>query len=239
MRKRSLPAGLRRQVLAEGDFWCVYCDFIGSEVDHVIPVSRGGSDARTNLVVACWRCNREKLTFTPDEWKEWRIASGRSWPPPHIGQVHSRWIREVLACTQMDDSNMRARLMTVTRDPSLLTPFREAFDAFLASQYDELDPIPPDRSAAQCVAALAAWPEDEACACTYVDFLDIPQPVDGCPIHGFSCPHSVEECWERVQALPPGARNAALRRAQCCTDCGHAMIRDFAERPEFAPDRGY
>jgi 5-methylcytosine-specific restriction endonuclease McrA len=36
--------------------------------DHRIPVSRGGSDAIENIVVACRGCNSEKSNMTEDEY---------------------------------------------------------------------------------------------------------------------------------------------------------------------------
>jgi 5-methylcytosine-specific restriction endonuclease McrA len=54
--------------------WCTYCGSPGTEdnpltIDHVIPLAMGGTNARENLVVACYRCNRKKsdavVTATP------------------------------------------------------------------------------------------------------------------------------------------------------------------------------
>lgn len=39
---------------------CAICGEIGNEVDHVIPVSRGGTDARENLQTLCKRCHSRK-----------------------------------------------------------------------------------------------------------------------------------------------------------------------------------
>jgi 5-methylcytosine-specific restriction endonuclease McrA len=48
---------------------CAYC---GSErareIDHVIPLSRGGTHFPSNLVPACRRCNAAKCARTLDEW---------------------------------------------------------------------------------------------------------------------------------------------------------------------------
>jgi 5-methylcytosine-specific restriction endonuclease McrA len=61
---------------------CAYCGGTADSVDHVMPVSRGGSCKMRNLAAACRRCNSEKGKRTPAEWKAWRLARGRSWPPP-------------------------------------------------------------------------------------------------------------------------------------------------------------
>lgn len=36
-------------------------------VDHMLPVSRGGSNDFTNLVIACFACNHRKRDRTPEE----------------------------------------------------------------------------------------------------------------------------------------------------------------------------
>lgn len=40
------------------------------EVDHRIPLARGGSDAPENLVIACQFCNRSKGARLPHEWSD-------------------------------------------------------------------------------------------------------------------------------------------------------------------------
>lgn len=61
---------LRSFVFARDDYTCEYCGERGGrlECDHVVPVSRGGSHDPSNLVTACFRCNRAKYTRTPEEW---------------------------------------------------------------------------------------------------------------------------------------------------------------------------
>lgn len=54
----------RFEVLKRDLFTCRYCGqsspAVVLEVDHVIPVSAGGSDDPMNLVTSCWDCNRGK-----------------------------------------------------------------------------------------------------------------------------------------------------------------------------------
>ena len=40
----------------------------GYEIDHVLPVSRGGSNTVDNLQLLCERCNRSKADMMPEEW---------------------------------------------------------------------------------------------------------------------------------------------------------------------------
>lgn len=52
---------------------CYYCGEKCADkyhVDHVIPLSRGGSNGPDNLVIACTHCNERKGTKLPHEWPE-------------------------------------------------------------------------------------------------------------------------------------------------------------------------
>ena len=91
-RRIRLPAAVTREVLNSGP--CTYCgeDLFPMTVDHVVPVSKGGSNDRANLAPACWPCNREKLNFTPEEWKAWREETGKPWPP----QSQTAFLSEVI-----------------------------------------------------------------------------------------------------------------------------------------------
>ena len=52
--------------------YCHYCeirvDHDTRSVDHVIPLSRGGSNKQDNVVLACQKCNGEKADMTADEY---------------------------------------------------------------------------------------------------------------------------------------------------------------------------
>jgi hypothetical protein len=76
------PAGLTDArwvwLQAHWDFTCAYCgdSCAAPEVEHVIPLARGGADCVTNLAPACKPCNREKGTMTGSEYREWRARRG-------------------------------------------------------------------------------------------------------------------------------------------------------------------
>ena len=69
--KRSLSKRVRFFVLKRDNFTCVYCGRSASEVtleiDHKIPVSRGGSNDVDNLVTACRSCNLGKSDILLEE----------------------------------------------------------------------------------------------------------------------------------------------------------------------------
>lgn len=60
---------VRYEVLRRDGFTCRYCHAQDKplEVDHVVPVSLGGSDKPENLVAACHDCNIGKCSVQPDE----------------------------------------------------------------------------------------------------------------------------------------------------------------------------
>lgn len=71
---------------------CAYChegkrnDEI--EPDHVVPLSRGGSNSITNVVPACHPCNGDKRDLTLDEWIPDRIRRGLT--PRYIHPAFTR-----------------------------------------------------------------------------------------------------------------------------------------------------
>lgn len=63
-------SALRKFVFDRDDHTCQYCSKQGSNLhcDHIIPISRGGSNHPDNLVTACGTCNLQKHAKTPEEW---------------------------------------------------------------------------------------------------------------------------------------------------------------------------
>lgn len=76
-RRKSLTLSKkqRARILAKSYGSCVYCgfdeNFLGAkhEIDHFVPVSRGGTNAHSNLVAACKSCNREKGDMLVEEYR--------------------------------------------------------------------------------------------------------------------------------------------------------------------------
>jgi len=86
-----LPRPIRAQILKRDGHSCVYCGRAEGEytppevstagvlhIDHVIPLSQGGSDDPQNLVTACSVCNMFKGDRTPEECGlEWPVIEGK------------------------------------------------------------------------------------------------------------------------------------------------------------------
>jgi 5-methylcytosine-specific restriction endonuclease McrA len=63
-RKLMTPA-LRRQIMERDNYTCQICgkympDQIGLQIDHIVPVAKGGKTVPSNLQVLCNRCNGRK-----------------------------------------------------------------------------------------------------------------------------------------------------------------------------------
>jgi hypothetical protein len=63
--KRSIPLKLRDQILRRDNFKCVFCgrganDGVKLHIDHIIPVSKGGTTEADNLQTLCEECNLGK-----------------------------------------------------------------------------------------------------------------------------------------------------------------------------------
>ncbi|MFF4952263.1 HNH endonuclease [Streptomyces chattanoogensis] len=58
----------RSDIFARWSGRCCYCDAPAEHLDHVQPISRGGTDIARNLVPACAACNLSKSDLTLSEW---------------------------------------------------------------------------------------------------------------------------------------------------------------------------
>lgn len=93
--RRGITPALRQEVLGDDeDAFCDYCGFPASEVDHIVPVSRGGGIDLENLTAACRECNSEKTDLSVAEWIDKRLAAGKPWPIPtftsRLADLHRR-----------------------------------------------------------------------------------------------------------------------------------------------------
>ena len=62
-----MTSKLRKEILKRDDYTCAKCGanmydepHLLLEIDHIIPISKGGLTTKDNLQTLCWRCNRSK-----------------------------------------------------------------------------------------------------------------------------------------------------------------------------------
>lgn len=62
-----MTSALRTKILQRDGYICKKCGAsirnepnLLLEVDHIVPISRGGLTTESNLQTLCWRCNRRK-----------------------------------------------------------------------------------------------------------------------------------------------------------------------------------
>lgn len=61
---------IREAVFRRDNFTCAYCGEYGKKLqcDHIVPISRGGSNSFDNLTTACRSCNASKRDKLISEW---------------------------------------------------------------------------------------------------------------------------------------------------------------------------
>lgn len=74
--KEDIDESLTEQEYICAAPWCNSSLECGYDVDHIVPLSRGGSNWPENLQCLCPSCNRSKGAKTMDEWREWRVILG-------------------------------------------------------------------------------------------------------------------------------------------------------------------
>lgn len=71
--RRRLTKSDRQLVYNKMDGRCAYCgceiDMRDMQVDHVIPLRKGGEDSLDNMLPACRSCNHYKSTLTVEQFR--------------------------------------------------------------------------------------------------------------------------------------------------------------------------
>lgn len=73
-KRKPIPKSIREETLSDEDVSCIYCGAKKIEsapifhLDHLIPVTRGGTNASVNLYPSCARCNLEKSNSHPIDY---------------------------------------------------------------------------------------------------------------------------------------------------------------------------
>lgn len=65
---------ISKEVFERDNYTCSYCGKVGGilEIDHIIPISKNGTNHLNNLTTACRKCNRQKKDKTAEEFNKWK-----------------------------------------------------------------------------------------------------------------------------------------------------------------------
>ncbi len=108
-KRLTWPKGLKRSLMRRQDNTCTYCGYrriaASMEIDHIIPVVRGGSNDESNLQVICHSCNRRKGLQTDEEFRERyaRLVPRTALTPPKR-RISQREFREETRLTSQTES---------------------------------------------------------------------------------------------------------------------------------------
>ena len=100
------PKGLKRRLMRRQDNTCSYCRYprraVSMDIDHMIPVIRGGSNDESNLQVICRPCNLRKGLQTDEEFRERyaRLVPQRALTPPSRRVSQAEFREETRLTTQ-------------------------------------------------------------------------------------------------------------------------------------------
>ena len=100
------PKGLKQQLMRRQGNTCVYCGYRRTapsfDIDHMIPVVRGGSNHISNLQVICRPCNQRKGLQTDQEFRTRyrRLVPSRSLTPPRRRIPQREYREETRRTTQ-------------------------------------------------------------------------------------------------------------------------------------------
>lgn len=92
----KIPAKLRQEIVARAGNRCEYCfaplfAILSMEVDHIIPLSRGGKTEIDNLCLSCEQCNGHKLAAMQGIDPETGQQVDLYHPRNHHWVDHFRW----------------------------------------------------------------------------------------------------------------------------------------------------
>jgi 5-methylcytosine-specific restriction endonuclease McrA len=68
--RRSEAKRKKPKIMTRDGAKCRYCDAVDNlTIDHLVPLSKGGSNAQSNLGIACHGCNADKGNKTEDQFR--------------------------------------------------------------------------------------------------------------------------------------------------------------------------
>lgn len=76
-----LPPGMKHELYTETGCRCAHCgkpiEYAESTVDHVVPISKGGTNGKSNLAILCKDCNQDKYNHVIDPKDYYRYLPER------------------------------------------------------------------------------------------------------------------------------------------------------------------
>ena len=105
-KRLTWPKGLKRSLMRRQDNTCAYCGYrriaASMDIDHIIPVVRGGTNDESNLQVICRPCNQRKGPQTDEEFRERyaRLVPRRPLTPPKRRISQTEFTEETRLTTQ-------------------------------------------------------------------------------------------------------------------------------------------
>ena len=72
--RRLMTRALREQIMRRDNYTCQFCgkympDEVGLQIDHIVPVAKGGKSVPSNLRVLCNKCNGSKGSKYGELWE--------------------------------------------------------------------------------------------------------------------------------------------------------------------------
>lgn len=103
--RTKLSKKMRFQVLQRDNFTCQYCGrsapSVSLEVDHIVPVAKGGTNEMSNLVTACWECNIGKGVQEVTDTMDWWVDKLVGFMEDETNIKTTRFVHEYIKCLTM------------------------------------------------------------------------------------------------------------------------------------------
>ncbi|WP_082867003.1 HNH endonuclease signature motif containing protein [Paenibacillus elgii] len=72
----NIKREIKQKVKSEANYLCFHCGGFGDTIDHIVPVSMGGTNYYKNLICSCKECNSKRGNMAIKEFHELLIKSG-------------------------------------------------------------------------------------------------------------------------------------------------------------------